>query len=180
MPRGCYHCNRNVITAIFSRLLSPSPEKGMGSTCLLECKMHSAIKKYKVGGKSSTHLFMAALFWTAIGLILLIRGIWQLEMAHQLIWGIPAILLGALKSYFVLDKAAKKNIDRILAFHDDTCLGAVFSAKTWLLIILMSGSGMILRHIGLPHTVLGFILMIIGPALILSSRHAWIAWRKNR
>lgn len=123
---------------------------------------------------------MAALFWTAIGLMLFVRGILQLELAHKFILALPAILLGAAKSRYVLDKAAKKNIGRILSFDDGTCLGAVFSAKTWLLILLMSGSGMILRHLGLPHAVLGFILMIIGPALILSSRHAWIAWWKTR
>ncbi len=142
--------------------------------------MHSSIKKYKVGGKSSTHLFMAALFWTAIGFMLVIRGLWQLMSVSQLIWALPAIAAGIMKSYFVLDKAAKKNIDRILAFDDGTCLGAVFSAKTWLLICIMSGSGMLLRHIGLPHIILGVILMIIGPALIFSSRHAWSAWWKNR
>ena len=119
---------------------------------------------------------MAALFWTAIGFMLVIRGLWQLMSVSQLIWALPAIAAGIMKSYFVLDKAAKKNIDRILAFDDGTCLGAVFSAKTWLLICIMSGSGMLLRHIGLPHIILGVILMIIGPALIFSSRHAWSAW----
>lgn len=142
--------------------------------------MFSTIKKYKIGGKSSTHLFMAALFWTAIGSMLVSRGIWQLMSVHRMMWALPAILLGVFKAIFVLDKAAQKNIQRILAFDDGTCLGAVFSAKTWLLIFLMSGSGMILRHIGLSHGVLGFILMIIGPALIISSRHAWIAWWKVR
>lgn len=142
--------------------------------------MHGTIKKYKVGGKSSTHLFMAALFWTALGTLLVLRGFWQLQAAGHILYAIPALFFGALKSHFVLDKAAKKNIDRILAFDDGTCLGAVFSVRTWLLILVMSGSGIFLRHIGLSHSALGFILMVIGPALILSSRQAWKAWWKVR
>ena len=63
---------------------------------------------------------------------------------------------------------------------DGTCLGAVYSAKTWLLVLCMMAGGIILRNSTLPISVLSFLYITIGSALGLSSRLAWSSWLKNR
>jgi len=92
---------------------------------------------------------------------------------------IPALIAGTLKSLFILDRSAKKGVYRILELADGTCLGAVYSAKTWLLVLVMMGGGMVLRHSGLSKGLLGGIYVMIGWALFYSSRHAWQAWRSH-
>jgi hypothetical protein len=90
-----------------------------------------------------------------------------------------AILLGFLKSHFILDKTAAKSINRILLFDDGTCLGAVYSKATWMLVLAMMGMGILLRHSSLPRPLLGIIYVTIGWALLWSSRNGWRAWRKK-
>jgi len=78
-----------------------------------------------------------------------------------------------------LEGLVRKNIacvKRILTFDDGTCLGAVYSVKTWFLVLFMIGMGVILRSSSLPMTLLSFIYITIGVGLLASSRHAWRAW----
>lgn len=91
---------------------------------------------------------------------------------------LPAFLFGSLKSFLILDKTAKKGVGRILELADGTCLGAVYSIRTWLLVLIMIGSGILLRRSTLPLGLLGGLYATIGWALLLSSRHAWLAWRQ--
>lgn len=90
---------------------------------------------------------------------------------------LPAFLLGTLKSFLLLDTTAQKGVLRILELADGTCLGAVYSIRTWLLILAMIGGGTLLRRSGLPSELLGGLYAAIGWALLFSSRHAWLAWR---
>lgn len=89
-----------------------------------------------------------------------------------------AMLLGTLKSLFILDKSAKKSIDRIQLLADGSCLGAVYSIKTWLLVLAMMSMGFVLRNSGISITILGTLYVTIGWALLFSSRFAWGIWRK--
>lgn len=88
-----------------------------------------------------------------------------------------ALLAGGCKSLFVLDRTAKKGIKRILTFSDGTCIGAVYSLKTWMLVLVMIAGGYVLRTLGLPHNFLAFVFFTVGGALLFSSRHAWMAWK---
>ncbi len=81
-----------------------------------------------------------------------------------------------MKSYFVLDRIAKKSIDRILRFGDNTCIGAVYSVKTWGMVLVMMIMGIVLRSSSIMLQFLGTLYMAIGWGLIMSSRHAWISW----
>lgn len=142
-------------------------------------KFKERFKKYKPGVNNSTHLILAALFWTTIGTVLFMRGLYLLESFDSVWMVIPAACLGWLKSRFILDKTARKNIDRILKLQDGACLGAVFSVKTWGLVLMMSLLGVIIRHAPISQQIVGFLCIIIGFSLIFSSRYAWIAWRNN-
>ena len=137
------------------------------------------LKKFKPGVPRRIHLLLAATLWSLIGIFLMFRGISWLTTIEKLWIAIPALIAGTLKSSFILDRTAKKGIQRILEMADGTCLGAVYSIKTWLLVLVMMGAGMTLRRSAMPHELLGGIYITIGWALFYSSRHAWRAWRSN-
>jgi hypothetical protein len=128
---------------------------------------------------------LSALFWTVIGIFLLFRGGGRLAgsdlsvMIKALIL-VSALLAGTLKAYLILDKAATRSISRILEFKDDTCLGAVYSIKTWFLVFCMMGLGILIRKASLPDGIFCFLYCTIGWALLLSSRIAWQVWHKRR
>lgn len=139
--------------------------------------MRRALIKFKPGVPRQVHLLLAASLWSIIGIFLMIRGMSWLATTEKLWLIIPAMIAGSLKSLFILDNSAIKGVYRLLALADGTCLGAVYSIKTWLLVLIMIGSGIILRHSSLPKELLGSVYMTIGWALFFSSRHAWQAWR---
>ena len=143
--------------------------------------MLKGLSRFKPGVNRRTHLFMSAVLWTGIGVLLLAKGVFRLSQLAD--WQpsivILAVLAGSLKAYFILDKAARSGIDRILTFKEGTCLGAVYSVKTWILVLCMMGMGVILRNSSLPIYLLCFLYITIGWALLLSSRLAWRAWLKG-
>ncbi len=138
------------------------------------------INRLKPGGSTTTHLLLAAILWTAVGSGLICRGgIWLIEVEKIRLFFL-AWLLGTLKSFFILDKSARKSIDRILQLADGSCLGGVYSLKTWLLVVCMISMGYLLRQLSVPHEFLGVLYIGIGWALILSSRIGWNAWRNKK
>lgn len=135
-----------------------------------------ALLRLKPGVHRQTHLLLAAMLWTGIGCMLMLRGILLLTVIDKYWVFLVAIIVGTLKSLLILDKTARKGIRRILNFSDGTCLGAVYSIHTWLLVLIMIGSGILLRRSSLPRELLGGLYAAIGWALFFSSRHAWLAW----
>ena len=132
--------------------------------------------RFKPGVPRKAHLFLAALLWTFVGIGLMIRGTLWVAGGQNILFLPLAFVIGSLKSLFILDKSAKKSIDRIQNLTDGSCLGAVYSYKTWLLVLAMMGMGYIIRHSSIPLSTIGFIYVLIGWALLFSSRHGWKAW----
>ena len=143
--------------------------------------MLKGIARFKPAVRRNTLLLSSACLWTVIGLLLLVKGgyrWYQLPDSHPLIIA-AGILAGSVKSFWILDKSARRGIDRILNFADGTCLGAVYSSKTWLLVLCMMSLGVILRNSSFPVQLLCFVYFTIGWALLLSSRLAWKEWLKR-
>ncbi len=140
------------------------------------------LSRFKPGVRRRTHLLLAAMLWTFIGLLLLTKGAYRIVQVpeYQIIIIITALSAGTLKSIFILDRSARRSIERILDFKDGTCLGAVYSVKTWLLVVGMMGMGIVLRNSPLPLSLLCFIYFTIGWALLFSSRLAWQIWLRNK
>lgn len=134
--------------------------------------------RMKPGVPRQTHLFMAALLWTVVGGGLMVRGTIMLTGGDNNLYFPVGILIGTLKSLFILDKTAKNSIDRIQRLADGSCLGAVYSIRTWLLVVVMMSLGYVLRNSGVSPTILGTLYITIGWALLFSSRFAWVVWRK--
>ncbi len=95
-----------------------------------------------------------------------------------LVWLAPiAALPGILKALFVLDRAAAKGVARIRERGDGRCIGGFLSVKSWLLVLVMMAGGRLLRAGYLPKTLIGFLYVAIGVALVFGSRRPWVAWR---
>ncbi len=136
--------------------------------------------KFKPGAGQQTHLLAAALIWSLVGTGLLIFGIILLLGEYGYLLLASALLIGSLKGYFVLQRSAEKNISRIRGFTEKTCLGAVFSAKMWVLVLVMAGSGRWLRlSSGISPGLIGFLYTAVGWALLFSSRLFWREWHKG-
>ena len=131
---------------------------------------------FKPGVSIKTHLMVAAALWSGVGLFLCSRGILILLEDAGYFVVLAAILVGTLKSLVVLDKTAAKNIRRILQFQESTCIGGVYSWKTWLLVVCMIVGGRLLRHSSLPPALVGGLYVAVGWALLFSSRIAWKEW----
>jgi len=130
----------------------------------------------KPGVGRRVHLFLAPLIWTLVGLMLMFRGWGWLGRGNGRFLVILALGLGSLKGRYVLDRSARRCLRRIADFGDYTCVGAVYSWKSWLLVIVMMGFGMTMRTLTEPGPVLGTLYMAIGWGLFFSSRLGWRAW----
>ena len=158
--------------------MSPSPFSGRWAHlfCLgRTCRMAGNIKNFKPGAARSVHLMLAAALWTVIGAGLLCRGLALLQGEYFLYYAAAGVLGGTLKSLLVLDRVSRQGIERIKKFADNTCIGAVYSWKTWLLVLGMAGFGILFRKLDMA-AVKGTVCVGIGWALVFSSRLAWSTW----
>ena len=131
-----------------------------------------------------TQITAGAVMWSIGAAILLVRGLAYIQGRSWHAWALAAgLALGVLKSRFVLERVASKAVDRVRA-HGRAWFFAFFSLKSWGLIALMMGSGMILRRaIVHPNQVgagiLGAVYIGIGAALLLAGRVFWHAAFRN-
>ena len=130
-------------------------------------------RKFKPGVSLRTHHIVAASIWSGVGLMLLIRGSSYLFGSGSQWLLILAIVVGTCKSLFILDKSARKNLNRLSHKKDGACLGGVYSVKMWIMIVAMIILGKILRSSGLPAEFVGVLYAAIGWALLFSSRLLW-------
>lgn len=130
----------------------------------------------KPGVSQRTHLLCAALLWTIIGIFLTQRGIGYLIQDERLLLAVVAVLIGSLKSRYLLDRSAIRGVERIRQFADNTCIGAVYSWKTWALVVAMMLLGLFVRNSPIPEYIIGTVCVAVGWALIRSSRFGWKAW----
>ena len=71
--------------------------------------------------------------------------------------------------HFGFLRIVDRNLDRILPMEGRRCLFSFMPWKSYLLIIIMIGLGLLLRHSSIPKLYLSIIYIGIGTALILSS-----------
>ena len=140
--------------------------------------LRNILQQYKPGASVRTHLLLGALIWSLVGFILLITGFVFVSQKNHLWYGLAGIVLGTAKSFFILDRVARKNLRRIKDFEDKVCIGSVYSWKTWFLVLGMIVLGRYLRTSVLPSEIVGFIYAAVGWALMLSSRLMWREWNR--
>ncbi len=138
--------------------------------------MRDTLERFKPAASRRIHLFVAGLMWTLVGLGLAAAGIvWCLGagLPNAFFYLIPGVLVGMLKGVFVLSRAARRSAERIESRGDGVCLGGFISWGSWGLVLVMMGTGVLLRHSALPRAWLGLIYTAIGSALLTGSRVFW-------
>ncbi|MEN8134714.1 MAG: hypothetical protein ABFS18_04150 [Thermodesulfobacteriota bacterium] len=135
------------------------------------------IAGFKPNVSVKTRIFLAALLWSCIGLLLLWRGSNAVVGTGREWLLLISLLVGTFKSWAVLDRVAVKNMIRIFEKGEYSCLGGVYSWKTWLLVVVMIVSGRLLRASSLQAWLVGLIYVTVGWSLFWSSRKVWVSWR---
>jgi hypothetical protein len=130
------------------------------------------------------HLWIAATLWTIVGAGLLTMGgvFWfhfpylgDLDPQHLAIGGL-ALSVGLLKGKFVLDKTARRVIDRTVTLQETNPFKSIFQmfgGKTIALIASMMGIGVVLRAAGVSFEIRGLIYLAVGAGLLWSCRQYW-------
>jgi len=121
---------------------------------------------------------MAALLWSCIGLMLMWRGGRAIFAAERESLLVISFMIGTFKSWAILDRVALKNIGRIVEKGEYSCLGGVYSWKTWLLVAAMIFLGRLLRASSLQAWLVGLIYVTVGWSLFWSSRKGWQRLRR--
>lgn len=135
--------------------------------------------------KSYSFIFVAGLVWFVVGLILIARGInfhWEALHTNQMhisdylglkgnfaIFMMISICLGLLKAYFVLKKAALRNLLYYFSFTSSQSIFRLYRSKDLILIFAMILLGRLIRWISLPIFVQAMILETVGCALLFGS-----------
>jgi hypothetical protein len=137
------------------------------------------ITRFRPDVSKSVHLFAAPFIWTAVGIMLMIRGLGWIGFSLTCWLLVIAVLIGTIKSLTILDRSAKKTLSRIMMLNERSCIGAIYPWRTWLLVILMMASGIALRSMTKPGLFLGTVYFAVGWSLLLSSRHGWEQWLRR-
>ncbi len=141
------------------------------------------VEKSKPAAAARVHLMLAWVLWAVVGTVLAgfgARWLWQSQTpATPWLTGL-AVAIGAFKARFVLDRVARKIVDRIRERGDGRCLGGFLSLRSWAFVAVMAGGGRVLRGSHVALGLLGILYIAVGTALLLSSRVALRAWRHSR
>ncbi len=135
------------------------------------------IARFKPNVSVKTRIFLAALLWSCIGLMLMWRGGHAVVGTGREWLLLVSLLVGSVKSWAVLDRVAVKNMTRIFDKGEYSCLGGIYSWKTWLLVAAMIVFGRLLRASSLQVWLVGFIYVTVGWSLFWSSRKVWVRLR---
>lgn len=127
-----------------------------------------------------TQLVSAAAMWLIGASILLVRGTAYLSDRYWHAWVLAiGLALGVMKARLLLDGVATKAVARIRNRGRAHFFG-FFSARSWLLVAVMMGGGMLLRRLVVHPDVIGAGIMGavyigVGSALLLADRVFWHA-----
>ncbi len=123
----------------------------------------------------------AGLFWIIGGLFLIYRSYSLIPNIQKSIFTLSliAVTLSGLKSWLLFSRIVNKNIRRIEKLAPNKkkiCLFAFQSIESYILIIIMVISGLLLRKINLSVDILFVLYLAVGLSLIVSSRR-YLVWR---
>lgn len=125
-------------------------------------------------------LVAAASMWLIGSSILLVRGVSYLSDRIWHSWALAiGLALGVIKAHALLDRVAAKAVTRIHTRGTAWFFG-FFSVRSWALIAVMMGTGMVLRRVVVQPGVIGAgimgaIYIGVGTALLIADRHFWRA-----
>ncbi len=125
-----------------------------------------------------TLLLLAALTWLVVGVSLVLKGGQILAWAPG--WLAAAFAVGTVKTFLILDKIARRNVQRLNGYSAPIFVGRMFATRTWVIIGLMIVLGRLLRLPVVAPELSGFFSLAVGWGLLAASRLSWQAWFKGR
>lgn len=127
-----------------------------------------------------TQTVAGALMWLIGASILLVRGAAYIQDRSWHAYALAAgLALGVVKSRYLLEGVAERAVERIRS-RGRAWLPGFFSLRSWALVALMMGGGMLLRRVVVAPDqigagILGAVYIGIGAALLLADRVFWHA-----
>ncbi len=134
--------------------------------------MLTKMKKFDPAVNKRLLIALSGITWSVVGIILCNLAIgWLLQTAaRNRIWlGAAGIILALLIHHFGFLRLVDRNIDRIQSQKDKVCVFAFQAWKSYLIVVIMVGIGITLRHSSLPKPYLSVVYIGFGGAMILSS-----------
>jgi hypothetical protein len=136
------------------------------------------VQRLKPAASVTTQLLLAAALWSTVGGVLLSLGLrWSIvHLAPMAAAGLAlsAVMIGIAKERWVLVPVARRIAARIRARGDGRCLGGALSWQSWAVVVAMMAGGRLLRSVA-PAELVGPLYVAVGSALVLASRHLWVA-----
>ncbi len=145
-------------------------------------EVRRTLDRWKPAARARTHLLLAGLLWTCVGAGLWLAGVrWSAQSNPP--WGLVLVsagcAVGVAKGRWALERSARASAERIARRGDGKCLGGFLSWQSWVLVLGMMAAGFVLRRIGTPPAILGFVYTAVGAGLLWGSRIYWSARRRT-
>jgi len=134
--------------------------------------MSSKIKKFNPSVDKRFLIVLSGVVWSIVGIMLCRLAVKWLSGASPqsaLLLGAAGIMLAISIHLFGFSKIVTKNSQRILSKEGRICIFAFQPWKSYLIIAVMIGMGMMLRRSPLPKPYLSVIYIGFGGAMVLSS-----------
>ncbi len=134
--------------------------------------MKENLKKYGPAVDKRILIALSGILWSIVGILLFDIAVdWLAQTASEkaLLPVLVGIILAFLISRFGFIKLVDRNIYRIVAKENKVCIFAFQPWKSYFIVIIMVGMGILLRHSPLPKFYLSVIYIGMGGAMILSS-----------
>ncbi|HDH53884.1 MAG TPA: hypothetical protein ENH24_05305 [Nitrospirae bacterium] len=134
--------------------------------------MNPEIRKFDPAVDKRLLIALSGIIWSIVGIILCSLAVGWLSKVtvENGIWFGPAgIILSLMIHHFGFLRLVDKNIARIIAKKGKVCIFGFQPWKSYLIIVIMVGMGIFLRHSSLPKPYLSIIYIGFGGAMLLSS-----------
>lgn len=134
--------------------------------------MRSPIKKFEPAVDKRILIFLAGIVWSIVGIMLCrLALIWLAQIDEQQAFqlGLAGFFLALIVHHFMFLKLLYKNLARILSIEGKACVFAFQPLKSYLIVAVMIGMGITLRHSSMPKPDLAVIYIGFGGAMLLSS-----------
>lgn len=139
--------------------------------------MDPNLKKFDPAVDKKFLIVLSGMLWSIVGIALCNLAVgWLSETTtRSAVWlGAAGTVLSLLIHHFGFLKLVATNIERILSKKGKVCIFAFQPWNSYLIILIMVGMGMFLRHSSLSKPYLAVVYIGFGGAMLLSSlKYHW-------